>query len=94
LRERLAVIDGGKGLSIERAEVIRHRLQTLLGIWAAKGVLPLEMPQIESVVDLYWRHADELETLAQEEGGAPALLAKHYQKAFKVAAPRDLFAAS
>ncbi len=92
LRERLAVIDGGKGLAVDRAEVIRHRLQMLLGIWAAKGVLPLEIAPIESVADLYWRHADELETLAEEEGGVPTLLAKHYQKTFKVAAPRDLFA--
>jgi hypothetical protein len=94
LREQLTVIDGGKGLAVERADVIRHRLQTLLGIWAAKGVLPLEITPIESVVDLYWRHADELETLAEEGGGAPALLAKHYQKTFKVTAPRTLFAAS
>jgi hypothetical protein len=55
-------------------------------------VLPLEIAPLESVVDLYWRHADELETLAEEEGGVPALLQKHYQKTFKVAAPRDLFA--
>jgi hypothetical protein len=94
LRARLAVIDGGHGVAAERAEVIRHRLQMLLGIWAAKGVLPLEIAQIESVADLYWRHADELEGLADEEGGAPSLLQKHYQKTFKVAAPRDLFAAS
>jgi hypothetical protein len=65
-----------------------------LGIWAARGVLPLEVPPIASMAELYWRHADELETLAEEEGGAPALLQKHYQKTFKVAAPRDLFVAS
>jgi hypothetical protein len=55
-------------------------------------VLPLEIAPIESVADLYWRHADELETLAEEGGGAPALLQKHYQKTFKVAAPRAVFA--
>jgi hypothetical protein len=94
LRRRLAVIDGGKGLATERAEVIRHRLQMLLGIWAAKGVFPLEIAPMESVAELYRRHADELEALAEEEGGAPALLRKHYRKTFKVAAPVDLFVAT
>jgi hypothetical protein len=94
LRERLAVIDGGKGLSVERAEVIRHQLQMVLGIWATKGVLPLEVPPIATMADLYLQHADELEALAEAEGGAAALLQKHYQKTFNVAASRALFAAS
>jgi len=94
LRARLAVIDGGRGMAAERAEAIRHRLQMLLGIWAAKGVLPLEIAPLESVAELYRRHAAELEALAEEVGGAPALLRKHYQKTFKVAAPTDLFVAS
>jgi hypothetical protein len=94
LRARLAAIDAGRGLTTERAEVIRHRLQMLLGIWAAKGVLPLDITPVENVSELYWQHAEELEQLAEEEGGAPALLRKHYQKTFKVAAPADLYAAS
>jgi len=94
LRACLAVIDAGRGRAAERADVIRHRLQTLLGIWAARGVLPLEVAPTESVADLYRRHADELERLAEEVGGAGALLQRHYQKTFKVAAPRDLFAAT
>jgi len=93
LRERLAEIDGGKGLSVERAEVIRHRLQMLLGIWAAKGIFPLDITPIENVSSLYWQHAEDLERLAKEVGGAPALLQKHYQKTFKVAAPLRLFSA-
>jgi hypothetical protein len=92
LRAYVSVIDGGRGVAVERAEVIRHRLQMLLGIWAAKGVLPLDITPIENVSELYWQHADELERLAEEVGGASALLQKHYQKTFKVAAPRDLFA--
>ncbi len=91
LRVSLSVIDTGRGLTNERVKVIRHRLQMVLGIWAAKGVLPLEIVPIDSVAELYRRHAEELERLAEEVGGAPALLQKHYQKTFKVAAPRDLY---
>jgi hypothetical protein len=65
----------------------------LLGIWAAKGILPLDITPIENVSSLYWQHAEDLERLAEEVGGAPALLQKHYQKTFKVAAPLRLFSA-
>jgi len=94
LRAMLARIDAGRGLAGERAEAIRHRLQTLLGIWAAKGVLPLEITPLDHVAELYWRHAEELEALAEEKGGAAALLRQHYQKTFKTSAPLELFAAS
>ncbi len=89
---RLAVIDAGRGRAAERAQVIRHRLHMLLGIWAARGVLSLETAPLDSVAVLYWRHADELERLDEEVGGAASLFQKHYQRTFKVAAPRDLFA--
>jgi len=94
LRAALAAIDAGRGLAVERVEAIRHRLQMLLGIWSAKGVLPLQVAPVENVAELYRRHADELEALAEEEGGVASLLQKHYQKTFKASAPLDLFAAT
>lgn len=93
LRTRLAVIDAGRGLLEERPDVLRHRLAMLLGIWSAKGVLPLEVEPVPDVAALFRRHQADLSALAQEKDGVPALLLKHYQKTFKVSAPADLFKA-
>jgi len=93
LRARLAVIDAGRGLLGERPDVLRHRLAMLLGIWAAKGVLPLEVEPVPDVAALFRRHEADLGALASERGGVPALLHAHYEKTFKASAPRDLFAA-
>lgn len=90
---RLAVIDGGRGLLEVRPDVLRHRLAMLLGIWAAKGVLPLEIEPVPDVAALFRRHEADLRALAQEKDGVPELLRKHYQKTFKASAPVALFAA-
>jgi len=93
LRARLAVIDAGRGLLDERPDVLRHRLAMLLGIWSAKGVLPLEVGPVPDVAALFRRHEADLGALAKEKGGVPALLHAHYRKTFKTSAPRDLFEA-
>ncbi len=93
LRARLALIDAGRGRLEERPDVLRHRLAMLLGIWSAKGVLPLEIEPVPDVGALFRRHEADLEALAKEKGGVPALLHAHYQKTFKTSAPADLFVA-
>ena len=93
LRARLAVIDAGRGLLDERPDVLRHRLAMLLGIWSAKGVLPLEVAPVPDVAALFRRHEADLGALASEKGGVPALLHAHYLKTFKTSAPPSLFAA-
>ncbi len=93
LRARLSVIDGGRGLLNERPDALRHRLAMLLGIWAAKGVLPLEIEPVPDVAALFRRHEADLGALAIEKGGVPALLHAHYLKTFKTSAPPTLFTA-
>jgi len=94
LRDRLAVIDAGRGLLDERPTVARHRLAMLLGIWSAQGVLPLEVGPVPDMAALFHQHEAGLDKLAEEKGGVPSLLRKHYQKTFRVSAPADLFVAN
>jgi hypothetical protein len=93
LRARLGEIAAGRGVAMERSEVVRQRLQELLGIWAQQGVVPLEVRRVENVEALIKRHLSELEALAKEKGGVAELLHQHYQKMFKVSAPRTQFMA-
>jgi hypothetical protein len=69
---------------------VRHCVQMLLGIFAARGVLPLQREPVADVQDLVWQHLDDLQAEAEAKGGLEQVLADHYAKAFKVASPRDL----
>jgi hypothetical protein len=81
----------GMGAHLERAEQVRHRVQMLLGIFGARGVLPLHLKPVHSVGDLITQHLDDLEAEAEAKGGLSQVLADHFAKTYKISAPRDLF---
>jgi len=62
-------------------------VQMLLGIFAAKGVLPLEFKPAYSVGELVTQHLDELEREAERKGGVLQALGDHFAKVYKVAMP-------
>ena len=59
----------------------------LLGVFSAKGVLPLELKPAYSVGDLLLQHLEELEQEAEEKGGVQQVLAAHFAKVYKVSLP-------
>jgi hypothetical protein len=77
-------VERGMGERFERLEQVEHRVQMLLGIFAAKGVLPLEFKPAYSVSDLLTQHLDDLEAEAERKGGVTRLLADHFARVFKV----------
>jgi len=77
-------VERGMGAHLQRAEQVRHRVQMLLGIFAARGVLPLEYKPVHSVGDLLVQHLDELEQEAEGNGGVQQVLADHFAKVYKV----------
>jgi hypothetical protein len=87
-------VDRGLGERVARAETIRHRVQMLLGICAARGVLPLHREPVTCVQDLVWQHLDDLQDEAERKGSPEHLLANHFAKVYRVAAPRGLFSPS
>jgi hypothetical protein len=93
LRARLAVIEEGRGVAQERAERVRHRLQTLLGVFDAYGITARQIKPVVSVGDLVSQHLEALEAEADEKGGAAQLLHDHFQKLYKVSAPLSQFVA-
>jgi hypothetical protein len=74
----------------ERVGAVEHRVQMLLGIFAAHGVLPLEFKPAYSVGDLLVQHLDALEHEAVAKGGVQQLLNDHFARIFKsrLALPR------
>jgi hypothetical protein len=72
------------GERFSRAEQLEHRVQMLLGIFSAKGVLPLELKPAHSVGDLVTQHLDELEQEAERKGGVMQTLFDHFAKVYKV----------
>ena len=92
LRAKLAVIEEGRGVALERPERVRHRLQTLLGVFDAYGVTAQQIKPVVSVADLVPQHLDALEAEAEEKGGIAQLLHDHFQKLYKVSAPLGAFA--
>jgi hypothetical protein len=84
---RPAVVERGMGERFSRAEQLEHRVQMLLGIFSAKGVLPLEFKPAYSVGDLLTQHLDELEQEAERKGGVRQTLADHFAMIYKVAPP-------
>jgi hypothetical protein len=67
-----------------RAEKLEHRVQMLLGIFSAKGVLPLEFKPAYSVGDLLTQHLDELEQEAERKGGIMQTLTDHFSRVYKL----------
>jgi hypothetical protein len=91
LRAHLEVIEEGRGVALERPERVRHRLQTLLGVFDAYGVTAQQIKPVVSVADLLQQHLDALEAEAEEKGGIALLLHEHFQKLYKVSAPVGAF---
>jgi hypothetical protein len=77
----------GMDEGFRRVEHIEHRVQMLLGIFGAYGVLPLEFKPAHSVGDLLVQHLDDLEQEAGKKGGVQQVLADHFAKVYKVAMP-------
>ena len=75
------------GERFRRVEQIEQRVQTLLGIFASHGVLPLEFKPAYSGGDLLLQHLYALEQEAKEKGGVQQLLADHFAKVYKVSMP-------
>src|SRR5690242_4571868 len=66
---------------LERARQVCHRVQMLLGNFAARGgMLPLEHKPAYTVVDLLMKHIEELEREADAKGGIPCILFHHFAK--------------
>ena len=84
-------VEQGMGARLQRVEQVCHRVQMLLGIFSARGVLPLHLKPAYNVADLLLQHLDDLEAEAEQKGGLEHLLHDHFAKVYKVAAPRDLF---
>jgi hypothetical protein len=68
----------GMGERFSRAEQLEHRVQMLLGVFPAKGVLPLEFKPAYSVGDLLTHHLDDLEEEAEKKGGIHQALADQF----------------
>src|SRR4029077_18644645 len=78
LRARLAAIKEGRGVADGRVERVRHRLQTLLGVFDAYGVTAQQIKPVVSVADLVQQHLDALE--AEEKRGIAQLLHDHFSR--------------
>ncbi len=72
------------GARWERIEQLGHRVQMLLGIFAAKGVLPLEFKPAFGVGELLTQHLEELEQEAEPKGGVGELLAEHFARLHRI----------
>ena len=77
----------GMGERFSRAELMEHRVHMLLGIFSAKGVLPLEFKPAYSVGDLLTQHLDELDQEAECKGGVLQSLSDHFARIYNVPAP-------
>jgi len=78
-------VRAGMDERFRRVQQVEARLQMLLGIFAAQGVLPLEFKPAHTVADLLVQHLDALEQDASEKGGMQQVLAAHFAKVYKVA---------
>jgi hypothetical protein len=91
LRAKLAMIEEGRGVALEKPDRVRHRLQTLLGVFDSYGVTAQQIKPVVSVADLLQQHLEALETEAEEKGGVAQLLHDHFQRLYKVSAPIGMF---
>jgi hypothetical protein len=55
----------------------------LLGVFAAKGVLPIEFKPAYSVGDLLTQHLDDMEEEVNNQGGVMQTLADHFAKVYE-----------
>ncbi len=78
----------GMGARWARVEAVEHRVQMLLGIFAARGVLPLEFKPAHSVGDPLVQHLEDLECEAEGKGGVQQVLADHFAHIYKVCLPQ------
>ncbi len=85
-------VQRGMGARWGRVETLEHRVQMLLGIFAAQGVLPLEFKPAHSVGDLLVQHLDDLEREAETKGGVQQLLIDHFARVYKRGVPLPLAA--
>jgi hypothetical protein len=76
-------VERGMGERFSRAEQLEHRVQMLLGVFSAKGVLPLEFKPAYSVGELLTQHLDELEEEAERKGGVLQTLGDHFGRIYK-----------
>jgi hypothetical protein len=67
-----------------RVERLEHRVQMLLGVFAARGVLTLEFKPACSVGDLVLQHLDDLEREAMGKGGVMRVLDQHFARVYKI----------
>jgi len=87
-------VERGMGERFSRAEQLEHRIQMLLGVFSANGVLPLEFKPACSVGNLPTQHLDELEMEAERKSGIMQTVADHFAKVFKVSCAPALTAAA
>ncbi len=80
-------VERGMGERFGRLSQLEHRVQMLLGVFSAKGVLPLEFKPAYSVGDLVTQHLDELEQEAERKGGVLQTLSDHFAKIYKIGYP-------
>ncbi len=80
-------VRAGMDERFRRVEQVERRIQMLLGIFGAHGVLPLDFKPAHNVADLLLQHLDGLEQEAEEKGGVQRVLADHFAKVYKVAMP-------
>jgi hypothetical protein len=85
-------VERGMGERLARAEQVRHRVQMLLGIFSARGGLPLAFKPAHSVGDLLTQHLEELEQESEMKGGVDEVLAAHFARIYKVQLPRMVVA--
>ena len=83
-------VERGMGERFSRAEQLEHRVQMLLGIFSAKGALPLEFKPAHPVGDLLTQHHDELEQEAKRKRGVIQALADHFAKVYRSGARKPL----
>jgi hypothetical protein len=78
-------VEHGMDDRFTHVEQCKHRVQMLLGVFLAKGVLPLEFKPAHSVGDLLTQHLDELEQEAERKGGVLQTLSDQFAKIYKAA---------
>jgi hypothetical protein len=75
------------GERFSRIEQVEHRVQMLLGVFSAKGALPLEFKPAYSVGDLLTQRLNEFEQEAERKGDALQTVSDHCAKVSKAPLP-------
>jgi hypothetical protein len=80
-------VRAGMDERFRRVEQVEQRVQMLLGVFSAKGVLPLEFKPAYSVGDFLTQHLDKLDQEAERKGGVMQALSNHFARVYKVDIP-------